>query len=239
MTTFKVIAALLVLTITNVLVFANIAWNRSGEATGVMVFDQCELNFRRGGLRSKKPSQALSLDYVSGKVDRDAIEGLYRIDPNVDKAVKRFKRRLYVVLKHDGLEWQEYITSKKENAGRGYFRYLNSKLIIVDGNTDAERLREKYPETEGRAIMAGYVVPVNSTAKSPHSYDWYTSIRDVAIQSRYRDVLYSIHRARKELEREARRKSGKYVKPPCTPTHRITIRWGRRFEPWISSVDAI
>src|SRR3546814_9701736 len=100
-----------------------------------------------------------------------------------------------------------------------------------------ERLLEKYPETKGRAILPGYVGIRYWPGGEPKVYRWLSAPISIAIDSRYRGIVKDIRDARLALERAANNNSSGYVSLPCSPTHRITVKWGRRFEPWIDSIE--
>jgi hypothetical protein len=232
MSGLKSVAALLILIVTNAFVFGGIAWNRSGEATGTMVFDQCELNSFKGWAGRNGSVRYVSLYFESLMADEDRLEKLRGLHGDG----KHLERRVYVVSKHGGPEWQNFVERRvRPNLYRG----VESKLILVDGGSDPERLLEKYPETEGRAVLPGYIGTKQWIAGEPDRYYWFSSAGKIAIDSRYRGIVKDIRDARLKLERAANKSSLDYVSPPCSPTHRITVKWGKRFEPWISSMEAM
>lgn len=241
MITFKRFTALLVLIITNAFVFTGIVWNRTGEPTGVMIFDQCELDSFTGWSPSNKSMRYVSLSSVSQQIDRDTLKKLYGFNPKIDEDEKWFERRLYVVLKQGGPEWKSYLEEIEQGADhKGYFRPPASKLIIVDGNVAPERLQEAFPDTEGRAILPGYIEYRYGGKDASKAYYWNLASNHIAIDSQYRDIVNEIRDTRVDLESDARIKMGlDYEDLPCTPTQRIMVKWGRRFEPWISSIEAI
>lgn len=243
----RVIAALLILVVTNVFVFAGIAWNRSGEPTGSIVFDQCELNSFKDWSGPHRTARYVLLSFESLKAGEDSLKDLYGSGWEGDEDAKWFEPRLYVVLMHGGPEWQRYLEKNEGRRYKGFSGHSESKLIIVDGSTDSARLQEKYPETEGRAILPGFVsrwyrsgnvIQMHSGAGASGDYYWNSAVHRIAIDSQFRGVVTDIRDARIKLERDARGHGQTYVEPPCSPTHRITVKWGRRFEPWISSIEA-
>lgn len=231
MSGLRAIVALLILVVTNVFVFGGVLWNRSGEATGMMVLDQCEVSsFTYWSGRHETP-RYMNLHFESQQVDDDSLE-----DRWYDGERKRLARRIYVVAKHGGPEWQNFV-ERLERPDR--YRADHSKVILVDGGSDPERLLEKYPETKGRAILPGYIGTRYWPGGESKGYRWLSAPISIAIDSRYRGIVKDIRDARLALERAANDNSSGYVSPPCSPTHRITVKWGRRFEPWIHSIEVM
>ena len=232
MSLLRSVAALLIVVVTNAFVFGGIVWNRSGEATGSMVFDQCELNSFKGGPRLLGTPRYIYLYFESLKVDEDSLANLRGFEGDG----KHLARRVYVVAKHGGPEWQEFVERRERP---DLYRGVESRLILVDGDSGSERLLEKYPKSEGRAILPGHIGKRHMSGAEPEGYYWLSGAGTIAIDSRYRDIVKDIREARLALERSTNKDSLGYVSPPCSPTHRITVRWGQRFEPWISSIEAM
>jgi hypothetical protein len=226
------VVALVILVVTNAFVFGGILWNRSGEATGTIMFDQCELNsFDRWAGRHGTP-RYVALIFESQEVDEGGSEDLRWYDGDG----KHLARRVYVVAKHGGPEWQEFVERRRRP---GRYSDFDSRLILVDGGNDPETLLGKYPEAEGRAILPGYVGGRYWYGSDSQSERWHSVVGTIAIDSRYRGIVKDIRDARRALERATRDGRTEYVKPPCFPTHRIMVKWGRRFEPWISSIEPL
>lgn len=238
MSRLKAVAALLVLIVTNAFVLGGVAWNRSGEPTGRIVLDQCDVNsFKNWSGRHKAP-RYMFLWSESGVVDAETLEDLYGTDWAADNHAKWFERRLYVVLKHGGPEWEEFVERRGQREPDGLYDGREPRLITVGGDVDPGRLLEKYAETEGRAIVAGYIGRRQWIVDRSRGRYWDTASDRIAIESQYRDVVEGISDARRDLEERARGPA-RIDLPPCEPTHRITVNWGRRFEPWISSIEAM
>ena len=235
MSRLKAVAALLVLIVTNAFVLGGVAWNRSGEPTGRIVFDQCELDSFKGWPELNEAVRYAVLSFESQQIDEDTVRKLYGFELEAEKDAKWFKRRFFVVLKHGGSEWDEYL----EHRPHGSYGRYKSELIFIDGDTDHANLREKYPGTEGRAIMVGYVTRRHMLEDGSKGYFWESTSRRVAIDSQYRETVKAIRDARLSLERESFKADQEYLRQSCEPTHRITVSWGRRLEPWISSIEAM
>ena len=245
MSRFNAAAPLLVLIVANALGFAGISWNRSGEATGVMSFHPCELEYFRSPVRSwaVKPRRYLTFRTVSQLVAPNILESLHGIRPDSDGDDKRRKRRAYVVLKQGGPEWQDFLYSHKEDIASRRILLPRSKLVFIDGGSDPEQLLKTYPADRSRAILAGYTWGSVRLQDESVQYRWQPISNRIAIESQYRDIVRAMLRPRIELVEDAReeaiRTGEDYVEPPCISTHRITIKWGRRFEPWISSIAEV
>jgi hypothetical protein len=225
MTVLKSLAALIVLVIANAALFGGILWNRSGEPTGQLALDQCAFGSIGRWYRSAGVPRYLYLYAVSA--DLTGVEAAERRD-----GTGRWRRPewRYVVLQRGGPKWEDYVT--RETSRYPHINLSESRLILVDGSRDAEALMAKYPDRTNRAIVVGGVWP------GPKGY-WTMASTTIAIESQYRTVVREIQRAR-EAELKKARKSGGTNKPlPCTPSHRITITWGRRFEPWISAIEPL
>lgn len=232
MSGFRSVTALLILVVTNAFVFGGILWNRSGEETGTMVFDQCELNSFRYWSGRHGTARYIHLYFESLNVDEENVGKLQVFDRDGG----HLERRAYVVAKRGGAEWEEFVERQEHPEA---YRDAGSKLILVDGGSDPERLLEKYPTTEGRAVLPGYIGTKPWIGGGAGGYYWLSAGDEIAIDSRYRGIVKDIRDARLALEKAANKDSSDYVSPPCSPTHRITVKWGQRFEPWISSIEAM
>jgi hypothetical protein len=229
MTMLKGLAALVVLIAANAFLFGGVVWNRSGEPTGQLTLDQCAFHAATGWYRRTTPLRYLHLNAVSA-----TLTGPESTKVRNTTGWRRQQQRRYVVLKQGGLEWDDYVARQTNR-----FPHLTppeGKLILVDGDTDAEALLAKYPDRTGRAIMAGSFWP------GPEGR-WRMANSTITVESRYRPVVEEItdlHMAEVEAARKKAQAAGESFRlPPCTPSHRITITWGRRFEPWISDIEPL
>ena len=247
MSRFNVAAPLLILIVANILGFAGIAWNRSGEATGVMSFDPCELEYFRSPstLWADEPRRYLTFETASQPIAPNILERLHGIRPGSDDDDKRRKRRAYVVLKQNGPEWRDFLYSHREDIASRRLLPPRSKLVFTDGGSDPYQLLKTYPADRGRAILAGYTWRTRFFRGRDEQvrYSWKPISNRIAIESQYRDIVRAMLRPRIQLLEDARKKAirtrEEYFEPPCISTHRITIKWGRRFEPWISSIAEV
>lgn len=230
----KAASAFVILIVTNAFVFGGVVWNRSGEPTGRMVLDQCAVNSFKDGPGPDEAVRYMLLWIESGPVDAESLENLYGPDRAGDDDARWFERRTYVVLKKGGPEWDEFLERSRRLEQSGPYGGRISNLITVGGDTDPERLLEKYPEAEGRAIVVGQIGRRQWIVDRANGRYWEVASGHIAIESQYREVVKAIREARREIEKPAT-----LDLPPCEPTHRITVNWGRRFEPWIASIEAM
>lgn len=228
MVMLKTYGALLVFVVANVVAFGGVLWNRSGEPTGEIVFDSCELNART--IVGYVDPRYVRLSTVS--LPNDEIIGEEFGDTGASDSDRKVwqERRLFVLIEHDGPAWKAFEQSKKGAASFSNARY---KLIVVEGSRSAESLLNLVGHEGRRAIMRGYVRD-NLLLE--------IADRKFAIESRYRETFKKFwldHDARLAAAREAAPDRRNVVYPPCEPTHNVTVKWGRSFEPWIASVEPI
>lgn len=243
MNVIKPYAAVLVLIFTNVLIFGGIMWNRSGEPTGELSLNQCEVSSISAWPSRYEANRYLRLSSVSIDIDKDVIEKMQKSESKIGKWNTQLKRRKYVVLKHDGPEWKRHVKNRPSKTEFGVLKPTDSKLIIVDGGDDPKVLANKYADDKNKAIVAGYVFRNSNSARGMSGYWWLARSSRISIESEYRAVTKKIKQAnqllRKTAEEEKRRLGKDFVRPSCIPSHRFTIKWGQRYEPWISSIKEI
>jgi|GEM_PF-3619557 len=240
---FKIFAALVVLIVANLFVFGGVSWNRSGVPTGELSLNQCEIASFASWYNAHKSSRYMRLTSVSVEIDKDTVDSILLPDRKLGIAGKRKKRRHYVLVQNGGPQLEDYI--KKKRSKRKYKNWTppDSKLIIIDGGNDPEALRKKYPDYVNTVVMAGYISVRSRNDVRNSGARWIMLDSKISIESQHREVVGEIRRAKKMLDQSARAKrkeiGDSYVRPPCIPTHQITINWGQRYEPWISSIEAI
>ncbi len=240
MTLLKPVAALLVLIVTNVSVFAGIAWNRTGDPTGQLSLNQCEINSFDDWSGEEQSVRNLQLRVASNQTYKE--HGDLGLD--TDLIMREWnKRQQYVVLQHGGPEWDEYFETLARRKGPGFLGTAYSRLIVVDAADDPEPLLQRHTNFKNRVIMVGRGSSYSVNGSGDRAVYW--SLKDpwVPIESQHRTIANEIREARLRLLEETRKRANEtgeeYSSPPCVPTHVITITWGRRFEPWVSSITAI
>ncbi len=162
-----------------------------------------------------------------------------------EKSYKRPQtRRAYVVLEYDGRTWAQALAEsegelaklesepqadersvREQERARQRLEQMqtaDSRLVPVDADRDAVRLRSRYPDTETHIIVAGRVGMRRN---------------DDGVQGYIRSLFpRSVHvpiRFHQELEAVAAGGNSSGIHPP---RYQVTLHFGRRHEPWIGAI---
>ncbi|MAL78036.1 MAG: hypothetical protein CMN55_02805 [Sneathiella sp.] len=222
MTWMRVLLPLAVLLVTNVWLFGGVWWNRSGAPTGEISFDQCHFG-GPGGHYLREEGRYFTLQIASPSV-------------SIDMGEARARRRAQeaVVLIEQGVPaWEAYRTQRTEEGETGTPpKFISrNRLVYADSAEKAAGLKAPDPDVPGHAIMRGYVRSYENGQGESVSYR-HASSRRIAIQSEYRALFKEMHKNRYPAGHAL-------PDAACTPQYRITLTFGARFEPWISSVERI
>jgi len=211
---------------------ASAAWNRSGGREAI-VLSQRELPLRYSSADNSGQSVSLRYQYNWGEEQPwlDAAKlaslgfdtALDPASPDADAHYRRALRRVvFVALEFDGPAWR----ARAPEFERELQRYrpdadvrnqveAGSRLVAVDADLDPEALEARYPNPRTHLIARGVVRIYAYTPKDARPR-----------------LTGSIELAPDSL----------YVPPDigprlAAPSYRLSVRYGRRHEPWIAGVE--
>lgn len=179
---------------------------------------------------------------------------------------KQLPRQGYLVLENDGEAWQSWLEKQRrdvdaiaQSVERGELeqsvldgqqrnyeknRLTHSRLFAVDAGSDPLALRERYPDRDRVLILpAVFRIAVDRRWNSETGRSDPPRIRGYVSRLLVRDVHVSLGNAER-LERfrvnEApRSKADPFGEPEkFDPRYTVTLKVGRRYEPWIDTVRA-
>ena len=174
---------------------------------------------------------------------------------------KALPRKTYVVLEYEGLAWESWLAHQEErlktlefeaaqghegrkslDAERKRFTWekeSGSRLFNIDAGNDAARLRTRYPDRKRYIITSAkvrlHLLPADSATE-----------RHTPILSGYVDDILTgtIHVPRDRqgilaaLKPDVQYSYYDGVKKSANPRYRVTLKYGRRYEPWVEEVAA-
>lgn len=254
LSTFAVVLVVAV----NAFVLAGVAWNRSGEPTAVLELTERELALpysRWSGRESTGVSLSISrADQDYEWLDRDKLAAL---GFDVDRYERRqrpdwraVERRAFVVIEYDGPAFQvllaeqeariaqaraesgEAARRKQEAAEQAYERLqtAGSRLVVVDAGTEAEALRQRYPDRENYVVMRALVRMRAVTRPEGDAKPLLSGRVGPFLPGRVH-VPRRFHAA---LHRATDGSRSGYDAPP---RYRVILKFGRRAEPWVAGIE--
>lgn len=172
---------------------------------------------------------------------------------------KALPRKAFAVLEYEGEAWRAWITEAEKEQARiaaqmarqeasrkelqeadqelDRLRRTNSRLIAVDVGLDPAALRRQYPD-RGKYIIAPAEVRliIVEDRKDEHGARQPTHLRGVisSILVNYITVPTELRNALDFVRQDRPPSSG-----PHEPRYRVTVKYGRRHEPWIESIHPI
>lgn len=240
----------------NALVLGLVALNRAGEPSAVLTLTERELPLAgRYGMTRESTGVSLRLERSNRMplaLETSRLQAL-DIDPQLlelddDDRWSSIDRKALAVLEYDGPAFEamladqadriEGITADSEydrrrrDAERSNLEAMRigaSRLLAVDIGADRQRLRERYPDRDRHAIVHARVTVRRIRAAEtgqPRLQAQVSSILPVEIHVPNRFVPI-LERATADGYRERKQ----------PPRYRVEVRWGRRLEPWIASVE--
>ncbi len=222
----RVLLPLLVLLLANVWLFGHVWWNRSGQPTGEIAFDQCHFGLP-GGYYLREEARYFTLQIAPSVADEaTVVRGPDR---------RRERAREAVVLIEQGGPAFETLRARRAErrvTGSETEKFISrNRLVYADSAENAAGLKAPDPDAEGSAIMRGYVRRYDVGKGETVSFRHASTLR-IAIQSDYRALFKEIYKNRYPAGHAL-------PDAACTPQYRITLTFGARFEPWISSVERL
>jgi hypothetical protein len=174
---------------------------------------------------------------------RDAAEraGFDCSVPPDDSGADRFyarqlQREAYVALEYEGPAWQRYRQSQeerlKELGSTARPQVAGTRLVAVDVDRDARALRRRHPDRSRYVISRARMrVYVTATPEVPPRRVIVASISQLI------PSVLNVPRPLSGTLRELmRRADARANRGPDDPRYRVTLRYGRSYEPWIVAV---
>lgn len=263
MTGRGLLAGLVLIAVTNAAILGGVAWNRSAEEARV---ELTERELRLYDFREDEDS-GLALrwdwqDWTSSWLDREKLRELgfdVHVPPDAPEAPDFYRnvtsREVFVVLEMDGEGWRRHLAEQEEairkclrgDCPKDQYpdtppemreqleaeRRHGSRLVAIDAGRAPEALRRRYPD-RSRYLILPALAGANLVQVEPNSLQghlWGPRAREVHVPRPLRPVLDAI------LQED--RERGQDAEGPAVPRFRVTVAVGRRYEPWVVSVERI
>lgn len=222
------LAALLVILCANGLMAGGIIYNRTGTPITEITVSQCEFSSLSQGYGWGN-WHSLSLSPNSVEFEEQ--------ETHADWKSSQYRHQ-YVVMKKGGAELQSFLEKQRELRKREgskeqfYYSIEDKQFFLIDGSKDLDALQSQYAEQKDVVILDGY--PQQLLRKNHY---WDLANTAISIHSDYHEVLDKIRSESSQIRRKNKQARLKGTK--CEPRHLITLKWGPRREPWISSIEPI
>ncbi|WP_321779494.1 DUF4824 family protein [Sulfurimonas sp.] len=256
-------AAFALLILTNIVVLLGIYFNRSGETTSEAILTQRELEIPYS---MKKENNSIFLKLVYRNINKSKfshlgnwlnVTKLKELGFDTDKYliykknIKRPSKEVFIVLEYNcesykkSLKLAEEVFAEQEalysaekskqraykNAKRNLTREQTSasRLFAIDAGLDYDALRQKYTNKANFIIVKGLVKISNSyKEKIIYGYIQQLHIQKINLPYEFKHLLKDV----KPID--------KYnAKQNTHPSYKVEVKYGSRYEPWISSVKRI
>ena len=124
--------------------------------------------------------------------------------------------------------------SVREEALGAVAERMDSLMGSGTGVMNADRLREKYPDSSKFIIVRGAVG--TASRHGPNAGKPVAGVRDtsISVTSEFRSQMTEFRREAQERPVGPRARDPE--KPVCKPTHNLIVKWGQRYEPWLAEV---
>ncbi len=274
--TRALLAGVALIVLTNAVVLAGVAYNRSGEPESVLKLTERELRVRNWSWPENENS---SIDvHLTWRVARFVsadeeyptwYQGLVWLEPSQladlgfevpsdleseegrQRAQRQPSRRAWVVLEYDGPAYQAELEHAREelaraeelaaaNPGDREFETrlstarhamdreekFETRLFVVDVGRDEAALRAKYPDRQQYAIVNGRLRAIVDHRSGRRRM--IVGVDDLDV-----DAIRVPHTYRALVEPIAQFRQGYYEREP---RFSATVKFGRRFEPWIEDL---
>ena len=178
------------------------------------------------------------------------------------KKYRHITKECFIVLEYDGEAYQEALKRAKANLEekkqafedapqdkhlKGYYyiaqnnfnnrKEFESRLYAIDTGNNPDILREKYPDRSKYIIVKGLIdVNYNYQLKKIYGNISNLSIPSINVPLQFRNTLEPIIK-KKQTDMEKTRTYYMNIQHP--PHFKATIAYGKRFEPWIVSIEPI
>lgn len=257
------IVAFLVLIITNIMILSGVSSNRSSEPTSHTILTERELPISLGYFSKDNNGIFLIFKYRTYTVNWLNEEKLKKLGFDTEKYKNAkyqksiLSKEVFIVLENDGNAYQEslkraeervmqkqllynedinnkYHKNNYENAKRllSSEQHTNSRLFAIDAGLSYEKLRQKYDNIEKYIIVRGVMQPYYVPGVG--AYIKKLSIQKIHIPLKYSTFLRELS---DKIKNEAAIYS--YIKLNRNPEYKVELKYGKRYEPWVVSVDKI
>ncbi len=261
--TGRVVPAVVVIVVTNLVLLSSARFNRSGEPEAILRLTERELPMTwRQSDRNSAVELMLSAPMAA---DGNWLRGPKvaalgydtRVPANEKEAggfiLRQLSRRVYGVFEFEGRAWTEHVQQEEQRrallAARGdsaetrsaleaLDRSLetDSRLFSVDTSTDPVALRASYPD------RTHYVILPSTVHVFPSIRDDESGVPRTQLGGQVRpvtiDLVVPVH-LRPVLDRLKSTRTDAVLWKRTPPRYAVTMAVGHRLEPWIVSIDAI
>lgn len=263
------LTSLALLLVTNIFVLSGVSYNRSGDPESLADLTERELTLpyriheENSGLSLSLVWRTLGRDNESvtysgwgspAWFNEEKLRELGYRDNQLkeeDSIRRPLPKTAFIVLELGGKQYQEAINRAERNLAKEQAkegadeqeikwaqerlrreRFLESRLFAIDAGLDPAKLRQKYPDTSRFLISPGQVrVSTYYNGKTKEQYSG--SISGLSVE-KIHVPLSQRHVFSKFLKEDTLRDNSK-----AGPRYKITLAYGKRFEPWIESVSAL
>lgn len=228
-----------IVVVSNLCLLALAAVNRQGEPDAVLQLTEREARLEREGTENTGITLRLAWTDTRGSAeaawfDRAKLEelgfdcSLKPTPENLAHYLRMPARQAYVAMEYDGPAWRRYVDTLSAGANPRVVD-TESRLVLVDADRDAVRLRSRHPN-RGQVVIVHALVGPAVAGERGH---------DSILRGRVVEVLpYELHVPRdlgRALQPLARRSTSQGDSTPA-PRYQATVQWGRNLEPWVENV---
>ncbi len=229
-----ILPGVLVVIVSNAIALIGVALNRSGRPFETIQLTERELTLERAEEQDNSGIR-LRLNWYRGPdFTRAKLGGLGFDCPPIAEDRNNVRvpppKVVFAALEYEGPTWLEWSSKRAEQKQPRANPTLPSRLFVVDAARTAAELRARFPDTQRYLIVQAMVRAVPGADLSPDSGtppEWH----GYAVQILPSEVYVPFPLA-SELARLD-------PKPSTAPRYSVTLCYGRRFEPWISSVHLL
>jgi hypothetical protein len=250
------IAAFALIVASNIIIFYGVFANKTGEPTSNLTLTERELQLP---FRNKNENSAISLrinyrtaidnPYSRGETRWLSTKKLQTLGFDVENDMQKkgsdflnkVQKEVFLALEYDGKAYQdalEYATKKvetlQEQGAKGETlkraikelqseRLHRSRLFVIDADTDATALREKYPD-KAKYIIAKGLITARYKNKAVRANISGLSIKNIYVPFEHSGLLQTLQPTRKTDNK---------------PRYSVTLKYGTRFEPYITSLKRL
>ena len=259
----RVLPPLLIVVVANAAMLVGVAANRSGEPDAVVTMTERELSLQFTTDRNSARELDVRTDQPGtifvAWLGRQKLQALgFDVDAvpkdNATAYSRQLPRRVFVVLEYDGPAWQDFLTNLRrrravmeqqaDEVRRGvraqsqitesYVPELKdveeatSRLLAIDAGTDAAALRRAYPDRRVHIIAPATVRLQYDFRPVAERITGSTSLvtHSLVVPRQWRGVLDSLG-------------SSSEYGGTRRPRYTVTVSYGSRHEPWITSIERI
>ena len=138
-------------------------------------------------------------------------------------------RSTFAALEYEGAAWRSQVDAAASPDAR-----LDTHLAAIDVDNDAAALRRRHPDRRRVAIVSATAMLqfVSNPGESPFLMGRVSQALpgEINVPREWRRLLEGFQHGPRPETAPA---------PLREPRYRVTVKWGKRFEPWISSVQIL